>query len=78
MAGIPKYFHRTNNRSRRDSGTSLPDPKGEFSKKIPSFSITAANVVVNEILEKPRGKHGEYLALTPAQKFFSREECSRK
>ena len=25
--------------------------------------------MVNEILEKPRGKRGEYLALTPAQKF---------
>ena len=26
--------------------------------------------MVNEILEKPHGKHGAYLALTPAQKFL--------
>ena len=26
-------------------------------------------MMVNEILEKPHGKHGEYVALTPAQKF---------
>ena len=25
--------------------------------------------MVNEVLEKPRGKHGTYLALTPTQKY---------
>ena len=67
MAGILKYF-----RSRKDSDkeeSSLPDPNGELSEKMPSSSITVANTMVNEILEKPRGKRGAYLALTPAQKF---------
>ena len=64
MSGILKYFHRANN-SRKDND-SLPDPDGELSKKIPSSS---ANSMVNKVLEKPRGKCGTYLALTPAQKY---------
>ena len=67
MSGILKYFHRANN-SRKDND-SLPDPDGELSMKIPSSSITSANSMVNEVLEKPRGKRGTYLALTPAQKY---------
>ena len=69
MAGIPKYFHCTNNSLCKNSDTSLPDPNGNLSKNILSSLITAANVMVNEILEKSHGKRGEYLALTPAQKF---------
>ena len=72
MAGILKYFHHTNNSSRKNSHASLPDPNGELSKTIPSSSITATNTMVNEILEKPRGKYGEYLAITSAQKFSVR------
>ena len=67
MSGILKYFHCANN-SRKDND-GLPDPDGELSKKIPSSSITLANSMVNEVLEKPRGKRGTYLALTPAQKY---------
>ena len=72
MAGILKYFRCTNNSSCKDSDkeeSSLPDPNGVLSEKIPSSSITVANTMVNEILEKPCGKRGAYLALTPAQKF---------
>ena len=67
MSGILKYFHCANN-SRKDND-SLPDPDGELSKKIPSSSIHLAISMVNEVLEKPRGKHGTYLALTPAKKY---------
>ena len=67
-----KYFHRTNSSSHKDSDkgeSSLPDPNDELSKKIPSSSITVANAMVNEILEKPCDNRGAYLALTSAQKF---------
>ena len=70
MFGMLTYFHHTNNSSHKDSDkeeSSLPDPNGELSKKIPSSSITVANAMVNKILEKPRGKCGSYLTLTPAQ-----------
>ena len=69
MAGILKYFHHTNSSSHKDSDkeeSRLPDPNGELSKNIPSSLITVANAMVNEILEKPCGKRGAYLALTPA------------
>ena len=61
MSRILQYFHYTNNSSRKDSDkdeSSLPGPNGELSKKIPSSSITVANAIVNEVLEKPRRKHG--------------------
>ena len=67
MSGILKYFHHANNLHKDND--SLPDPDGELNKKIPSSSITSANSMVNEVLEKSRGKRGTYLALTPAQKY---------
>ena len=69
MLGVLKYFHCVNNNSRKDldKEVSLPDPDDKLSKKIPSSLITYA--MVNKVLEKPCGKRGAYLALTPAQKY---------
>ena len=67
MAGLLKYFRRKSQEKKV-----LPGPNGSLSLKVLSSSIALTNDVVDEILvEKttPRGKRGEYLSLTPAQKF---------
>ena len=46
----------------------LPDSKG----KVPSSSIESMNNIFHDILNEkttPHGKRGEYLSITPAQKF---------
>ena len=52
----------------------LPDLNGGLSEKTlgPSSSIALMNDIVHEILDKnttQHGKRGEYLSLTPSQKF---------
>ena len=71
MAGLLKYFRREVEQKTVESKV-LPDPNGSLSEKIPSSTIALANNMVQEILDEkatPRGKRGEYLHLTPAQKF---------
>ena len=68
MAGLLKYFHRKS----KQKLPVLPDPKGSLSEKVPSSSIELTNNIAHGILDEkttPRGKHGEYLSITPTQKF---------
>ena len=50
------------------SCSSLPEPNGSLSKKVPSKAIELANAEVTSLKEEPRGR-GPYLILTPAQRF---------
>ena len=68
MAGLLKYFRRES----KQKLPVLPDLKGSLSEKVPSSSIELTNNIVHDILDKKTmscGKHGEYLSITPAQKF---------
>ena len=68
MAGLLKYFRRQS----KQNLSVLPDPKGSLSEKVPSSSIELTNDIVHDIIDEKttsRGKRGEYLSLTPAQKF---------
>ena len=66
MASLLKYFRRES----KQKLPVLPDPKGSLSEKIPSSSIELANDIIDEkTTPPPCGKRGEYLSLTPAQKF---------
>ena len=69
MAGLLKYFRRES----KQKLPVLPDPKGSLSEKVPSSSIELTNDIVHDIIDEkmppPCGKRGEYLSLTPAQKF---------
>ena len=69
MAGLLKYFSVKQRKNDGDGKSNcLPDPNGELSKVVLSFSIEATNTVVHEALEK-RSPHGPYISLTPAQKY---------
>ena len=72
IMALYKYFSRANS-------SSLPDPSGPLSAKMPSSSISAANKMVQPILDRlkdgatsttTRKKHGHY-------KHFSAEEKAR-
>jgi len=68
VAGWLKYFRCES----KQKLPVLPDPKGNLSEKVPSSSIELTDNIVYDILDKkttPCGKHGEYLSITPTQKF---------
>ena len=68
MAGLFKYFHHESQQKK-----AFPDPNESLSQKVPSSSIALTNDIVDGILAEkttqPHDKRGEYLSLTPAQKF---------
>ena len=77
MAGLLKYFRRESKQKlpvgKKKFGDCLvfPDLKGSLSEKV-SSSIELTNDLVHDIIDEkttPCGKHGEYLSITPAQKF---------
>ena len=68
MAGLFKYFHHESQQKK-----AFPDPNESLSQKVPSSLIALTNDIVDGILAEkttqPHDKRGEYLSLTPAQKF---------
>jgi len=64
-AGILKYFKPVKSSW---SSTSLPEPRGSLSEKVPSKAIELANTEVTKLNEQLHGR-GPYLILTPVQRF---------
>ena len=69
-----QYFTVTKRSRSNDqscSSSSLPDPRGPLSNKMPTDSITSANTAVAKAIEKSetsRKQKGPFLYLTDAQR----------
>ena len=71
MAGLLKYFTRTQKKDKLDTST-LPDPGGPSSRDIPFSSIGVTNTHMHQVLQEAsseRRSQEPYISLTPAQMF---------
>ena len=66
MSTLLKYFNRT-----KTEGSSLPDPSGPLSKKVPATSIEEANKEVDACSSRSSNggkRRAPYVIVTPEQK----------